>query len=86
MNAAIPERRHATEEISGVVERVIFHSDESGFCVLHVKARGQRDENNRRRVAAFDDRWGMAERGGLVGGFAALRNRATLLRLPGVRI
>jgi ATP-dependent exoDNAse (exonuclease V) alpha subunit len=44
MNAAIPERRPATEEISGVIERVTFHNDESGFCVLRVKARGQREE------------------------------------------
>jgi exodeoxyribonuclease V alpha subunit len=44
MNAAIPERRPATEEISGLIERVTFHNDESGFCVLRVKARGQRDE------------------------------------------
>ena len=38
MNAAIPERRPATEEISGLIERVTFHNDESGFCVLRVKA------------------------------------------------
>ena len=44
MNAAIPERRPATEEISGLIERVTFHNDESGFCVLRVKARGQREE------------------------------------------
>ena len=44
MNAAIPERRPATEEISGLIERVTFHNDESGFCVLRVKACGQRDE------------------------------------------
>jgi exodeoxyribonuclease V alpha subunit len=44
MNAAFPERRPATEEISGLIERVTFHNDESGFCVLRVKARGQRDE------------------------------------------
>src|SRR5246500_1988145 len=44
MNAAILERRPATEEISGVIERVTFHNDESGFCVLRVKARGQREE------------------------------------------
>jgi exodeoxyribonuclease V alpha subunit len=35
MNAAIPERRQATEEISGLIERVTFHNDENGFCVLH---------------------------------------------------
>jgi hypothetical protein len=44
MNAAIPERRPATEEISGVIERVTFHNADSGFCVLRVKARGQREE------------------------------------------
>jgi exodeoxyribonuclease V alpha subunit len=26
-----------------VVERVTFHNPENGFCVLRVKARGQRD-------------------------------------------
>jgi exodeoxyribonuclease V alpha subunit len=25
------------------VERVTFHNEENGFCVLRVKARGQRD-------------------------------------------
>ncbi|MGA7770195.1 MAG: helix-hairpin-helix domain-containing protein [Candidatus Sulfotelmatobacter sp.] len=44
MTAAISERRPATEEISGLIERVTFHNDESGFCVLRVKARGQREE------------------------------------------
>jgi exodeoxyribonuclease V alpha subunit len=44
MNTAIPERRPATEEISGLIERVTFNNDDSGFCVLRVKARGQRDE------------------------------------------
>jgi exodeoxyribonuclease V alpha subunit len=31
------------ETLSGVVERVTFHSEENGFCVLRVKARGLRD-------------------------------------------
>src|SRR5437660_4422791 len=44
MNAAIPDRRPVSEEISGLIERVTFHNDESGFCVLRVKGRGQRDE------------------------------------------
>jgi len=43
MNAVL-ERRPVTEEISGLIERVTFHNDESGFCVLRVKTRGQRDE------------------------------------------
>jgi exodeoxyribonuclease V alpha subunit len=32
-----------SELLVGHVERVTFHSDESGFCVLRVKARGHRD-------------------------------------------
>jgi hypothetical protein len=44
MNAAIPERRPVTEEISGIIECVTFHNDESGFCVLSVKTPGQREE------------------------------------------
>ena len=31
------------EALAGLVERVTFHNAESGFCVLRVKARGQRD-------------------------------------------
>jgi exodeoxyribonuclease V alpha subunit len=33
----------AAEHLQGSVERVTFHSPESGFCVLRVKVRGQRD-------------------------------------------
>ena len=44
MNAATPERQPTTEQISGLIERVTFHSDESGFCVLRVKVKGQREE------------------------------------------
>jgi exodeoxyribonuclease V alpha subunit len=31
------------EVLAGLVERVTFHNDENGFCVLQVKARGRRD-------------------------------------------
>ena len=31
------------EVLAGLVERVTFHSPETGFCVLRVKVRGQRD-------------------------------------------
>src|SRR5919206_4488206 len=31
------------EQITGLVERVTFHSPESGFCVLRVKVKGQHD-------------------------------------------
>jgi exodeoxyribonuclease V alpha subunit len=44
MNAAMPERRPATEEISGVIERVTFHNEDSGFCVLRIKTKGHREE------------------------------------------
>ena len=44
MNAAIPQRRPTTEEISGLIERVTFHNEDSGFCVLRVKTPGHREE------------------------------------------
>jgi len=44
MNAGTSERQPTTEQISGLIERVTFHSDESGFCVLRVKVKGQREE------------------------------------------
>jgi hypothetical protein len=33
----------ASETLARVVERVTFHNPENGFCVLRLKARGQRD-------------------------------------------
>ena len=33
----------SAEVLSGLVERVTFHNAETGFCVLRVKVRGQRD-------------------------------------------
>ncbi|WP_425473414.1 YrrC family ATP-dependent DNA helicase [Thiohalocapsa marina] len=35
------DRQH--ERLAGSIERVTFHSEQSGFCVLRVKVRGQRD-------------------------------------------
>src|SRR6476620_11544586 len=32
-----------TEALAGLVERVTFHNADTGFCVLRVKVRGQRD-------------------------------------------
>ena len=34
---------HEKEFCNGTVERVTFHSEESGFCVIKIKARGKRD-------------------------------------------
>jgi exodeoxyribonuclease V alpha subunit len=33
----------STEVLAGLVDRVTFHNFDNGFCVLRVKARGQRD-------------------------------------------
>jgi exodeoxyribonuclease V alpha subunit len=35
--------RYTSERLSGSVERVTFHSEESGFCVLRIKVRGRRE-------------------------------------------
>src|SRR3954452_16943878 len=37
------ERATAVEALAGTIERVTFHNDENGFCVLKVQARGKRD-------------------------------------------
>jgi exodeoxyribonuclease V alpha subunit len=46
-HASPPHRRGAptgrVERLEGPIERVTFHSEESGFCVLRVKVRGHRD-------------------------------------------
>ncbi len=44
MSAASPKPDISTEEIAGLVERVTFFNEESGFAVLRVKVRGQRDQ------------------------------------------
>lgn len=42
--SAPPRRAESAEEaLAGLVERVTFHNPENGFCVLRVKARGQRE-------------------------------------------
>ena len=35
-------QRPQPDQLAGLVERVTFHNDESGFCVLRIKARGHR--------------------------------------------
>jgi exodeoxyribonuclease V alpha subunit len=42
MNTA-DDQANPLERLGGSVERVTFHSEASGFCVLRVKVRGQRD-------------------------------------------
>ena len=44
MNGTTPQRRAATEEVSGLIERVVFHNQDTGFCVLQVKTPGRRDQ------------------------------------------
>jgi exodeoxyribonuclease V alpha subunit len=41
--AQTPSGNTPTEHLTGAVERVTFHSEASGFCVLRVKVRGHRD-------------------------------------------
>jgi exodeoxyribonuclease V alpha subunit len=43
MSASSPQPRTHSEEIAGLVERVTFFNEESGFSVLRVKIRGQRE-------------------------------------------
>src|SRR5262249_48290507 len=39
----MPANDEQSEVLSGLVERVTFHNEENGFCVLRVKARGHKD-------------------------------------------
>ena len=41
--SATADRGPPVEALAGLVERVTFHNAESGFCVLRVRVRGQRD-------------------------------------------
>ena len=43
MSASSPQPRTPSEEVAGLVERVTFFNEESGFAVLRVEVRGQRD-------------------------------------------
>ena len=38
-----PAQASEREVLAGLVERVTYHNDENGFCVIRIKARGQRD-------------------------------------------
>ncbi|MBV8263636.1 MAG: AAA family ATPase, partial [Candidatus Eremiobacteraeota bacterium] len=40
---AVSAQSSSTELLAGLVERITFHNEENGFCVLRVKVRGQRD-------------------------------------------
>ncbi len=42
-NTKMAQQQGVAEHLSGSVERVTFHSEESGFCVLRVKVRGHQD-------------------------------------------
>jgi len=42
-NTGLSARAAASEPLVGLVERVTFHNPDNGFCVLRVKAKGQRD-------------------------------------------
>jgi len=39
-----PQPESSTQEVlAGLVERVTYHNEENGFCVLRIKARGHRE-------------------------------------------
>src|SRR5437762_10027564 len=39
-----PQQEPSTQEVlAGLVERVTFHNDDNGFCVIRIKARGHRE-------------------------------------------
>jgi exodeoxyribonuclease V alpha subunit len=42
-NAAAQAQQAPQDVLAGIVERVTYHNEENGFCVLRVKARGHRD-------------------------------------------
>ena len=58
--AAMPANTDQPEALAGLVERVTFHNEENGFCVLRVKARGQKDlityPSGEGRLAEEDER------------------------------
>jgi exodeoxyribonuclease V alpha subunit len=37
------DNKPTTEVLAGLVERVTFHNEDNGFCVLRVNARGKRE-------------------------------------------
>ena len=43
LTSAIPLAGPPSDPLAGSVERVTFHNAESGFCVLRVQVREQRD-------------------------------------------
>ena len=36
-------QQHSLESLQGTIERITFHSEASGFCVLRVNCKGIRD-------------------------------------------
>jgi hypothetical protein len=65
----------STEVLAGLVERVTFHNEENGFCVLRVKARGQRDLSCGAHLFSQRSRSGFAAQGCERGRVASLRSR-----------
>ena len=43
MTAALEQRTDAPDHVQGMIERITFHNGETGFAVLQVKVRGQKD-------------------------------------------
>src|SRR6516162_4137752 len=71
----------STEVLAGLVDRVTFHNPDNGFCVLRVKARGQRDQITLLGHAAIG-RFPEPDRTGLP---AILRRNGAATGSPGAR-
>src|SRR3989441_11867382 len=70
------------EVLAGLVERVTFHNEENGFCVLRVKARGHRDLVT---VVGYTAAIAAVERVGASGEWNIVRARGALVRVLFVR-
>src|SRR5438552_2465899 len=53
MAPAAPQTSEDSEVLAGLIERVVFHSPETGFCVRKVEARGRREPGTIREIMLF---------------------------------
>ena len=63
----LPQSSGPSEEIAGLVERVTFFNEESGFAVLRVQGSGAAGTGDGPGLIAVRERRRVADSGGLVG-------------------
>ena len=89
MTPAPPSAEPAREILAGLVERVTFHNEENGFCVLRVKVRGHRDLVTlvgHAAIIAAAVTYGLGELDALVPAYAATIHKAQGSKYPAVVI